>query len=193
MPRLAVAPACLSLPVPGLLGQAVGKTGGMAMALRGLAGKAVLVTGAAGGIGAATVRRLLDEDCRVLAMDRDAAGLELLGADAPPANLRLRAGDVSDENSVHDAAQECVSAFGGLDLCFANAGILGVRVPIAEMSLAQFDAVHAVNVRGVFLTLRAALHRMIAQGTGGAIVCTASVGGLRGFRNSAAYGSLPSR
>lgn len=70
-----------------------------------------------------------------------------------------------------------------------SAGVAGARKSMVEMSAAEFDQTHAVNVRGVFLGLRAVIRQMLKQGRGGAIVNVASVGGLKSFPNSADYGS----
>jgi 3-oxoacyl-[acyl-carrier protein] reductase len=152
------------------------------MAFRGLAGKTAIVTGAAQGIGAGVVERLAAEGCRVVAVDVKpiaAKGEAILPFTA----------DVSTEAGCDAYVQAAVERFGSVDLFFNNAGVIGKLIPIHELPLEEFDRVHAVNVRGVFLGLRAVLRRMVAQGRGGAIVSTASVGAIRGHRGSAAYAS----
>lgn len=152
------------------------------MPFRGLAGKVAVVTGAAGGIGGAVVDRLVEEGVKVVAVDLHAprhASPDVFGV----------AADVSTEQGCDRYVATAVGKFGAVDLFVNNAGIVGHRAPMVEIEVAEFDRVHAVNVRGVFLGLRAVLRRMIAQGKGGAIVNTSSVGGLKAFPGATSYGS----
>jgi NAD(P)-dependent dehydrogenase (short-subunit alcohol dehydrogenase family) len=145
----------------------------------GLDGKVALVTGGASGIGAATVRRLSQEGASVAVVDRDGAAAEELVASLPGPALAL-AGDVSDEDDVQAAVDAAAERFGRVDLHHLNAGIPGSLAPFEELSVDDFDAVIGVNLRGVFLGLRAAFRQYRAQGSGGNIVTTASIGSLRG-------------
>ena len=161
------------------------------VSLSGLAGKTAIVTGAAGGIGTAVVGRLLAEGCNVAAVDQMADGL----ADKHPhAGDRLIAitADVSRPGDVSAYVAQAAERFGRIDCHVNNAGILGERRPLAEMSVEAFDRIIAVNLRGVFLGLGAVLRHMIAQGTGGAIVNVSSLGALKTFPNSAGYGTSKS-
>jgi NAD(P)-dependent dehydrogenase (short-subunit alcohol dehydrogenase family) len=158
------------------------------MALRGLAGKTAIVTGAAGGIGAAIAARLLDEGANVVAVDLDEPGLARACAVGAERRLAVAA-DVSREEDCCRYVQAALDRFGGVDLFANNAGILGARAPLAEMAVADFDRVLAVNLRGVFLGLQAVIGAMIDRGQGGAIVNTASIGAIKTYRNSAAYGT----
>jgi NAD(P)-dependent dehydrogenase (short-subunit alcohol dehydrogenase family) len=160
------------------------------MGLKGLAGKSAIVTGAAGGIGAAAAMRLLDEGCTVVAVDLAEAALR----NALPASDRLRlvAADVAAEAGASDYVAAAVRHFGGVDLFVNNAGVFGERKPLTELPAAAFDQVLAVNLRGVYLGLQAVLRQMIAQGRGGAIVNTSSVGGLGAGKNCAAYNASKS-
>lgn len=159
------------------------------MALRGLAGKTALVTGAAGGIGASTVRRLVEEGCTVVAADLSAQGLRALVAPLPIGSVRDVAGDASRPEDVQRFVDTAVRHFGSLQLLVNAAGLMLKHYPISEMPIEDFDRVHAVNVRGTFLCLRAGLRQMLAQGQGGAIVNLASVGALRARGGTASYGS----
>ena len=137
-------------------------------------GKAVLVTGGAGAIGSAAVRRFLAEGARVAVVDRDPARLdELLDGlktDAGAGRVLAVQADVSSEDEVIRAVAESVHAFGSLQVLFNNAGISGRPAPVHELSTGAWDEIVAINLRGVFLVLREALKAMIAGGSGGAIV-----------------------
>ena len=138
-----------------------------------------LVTGGASGIGAATVRRLQSDGMRVAAIDRD----ERLLARSP-ADARVIA-DVKSELAVKRAVDESVEALGGLDIVVAGAGILR-RGTVADLTLEDWEEVFAVNVRGVFLTARAAMPHLHRAG-GGAIVVVASQLSFVGQAANAAY------
>jgi len=158
------------------------------MALKGLPGKIAVVTGASGGIGSAAVARLLDEGCKVVAVDLDAARLEESFRGADPDRFLAAPADVSRTDGAEHFMRQAVERFGGVDLFVNNAGIMGKRAALVDCAVEEFDRVIAVNLRGVFLGLKAVLKQMIAQGRGGAIVNTSSVGGLKPNRHSGAYG-----
>jgi 3alpha(or 20beta)-hydroxysteroid dehydrogenase len=161
------------------------------MALRGLAGKAAVVTGGAGGIGRATARRLATEGCQVAIVDLDADAVAEAVAEVTAVSTGGPAtgatADVSTEDGAEAAVGAAVTAFGRLDLYHNNAGIEGPVTPLVDYTVADFDRVIAVNVRGVFLGLRAALRQMIAQGGGGSIVNMSSLAGFRGSSGMVAY------
>jgi NAD(P)-dependent dehydrogenase (short-subunit alcohol dehydrogenase family) len=159
------------------------------MALAGLAGKTAIVTGAAGGIGSATVTRLLEEGCNVVAVDLDAAKVRSACAGANDTDFLALAADVSSEQDCQKYVQQTVARFGGVDLFVNNAGVLGKRMRLVDMPVAEFDRVMSVNLRGVFLGLQAVIRAMLAQGKGGAIVNTSSIGAIRSVATSAAYGT----
>lgn len=132
-------------------------------------GKTVLVTGGAGAIGAAAVRRFVAEGARVAIVDQDEARAAALADEIGPAAVGLAA-DVADEAAVGAALAATVEAFGGLDVLFNNAGMSGTVAPVHELAVADWDATMGVNLRGMFLVLRAALRAMIDAGTQGAVV-----------------------
>ncbi|HEY1367472.1 MAG TPA: SDR family oxidoreductase [Gaiellaceae bacterium] len=134
-----------------------------------LDGKRAIVTGAARGIGEATVRRFREEGARVFPVDRD-------GADAV---------DVTDEAAIAAAIDEAVEQFGGLDVAVANAGVLTLR-PLADLTLAEFEETLRVNVLGTFLTFKHAVTHLRAAG-GGTLLCTSSQAGVRGYPELSAY------
>jgi NAD(P)-dependent dehydrogenase (short-subunit alcohol dehydrogenase family) len=156
------------------------------MTLPSIAGKVALVTGGASGIGAATVRRLCAEGASVVIVDSDGARAEELAASLDGPALAVRA-DVSAEQDVQDAIDRAVQRFGRVDLHHLNAGIPGSLAPFEELTLEDFDQVLDVNLRGVFLGLRAAFRQYARQENGGAIVTTASIGSLRGSSDLIPY------
>jgi len=150
-------------------------------------GKSVLVTGAASGIGRETAIAFAREGARVVVSDTDpVAGESLVPVlrEAGGEGLFVAA-DVSNERDVQRLVDAAVSAYGELDVAFNNAGIGGTLGPIASMSVDEFDRVIAVNLRGVFLCMRAELGAM--QRRGGSIVNNASILGTVGFAGAGAY------
>lgn len=94
--------------------------------------------------------------------------------------------DVLDADSVQRATDACIDAFGRLDVVVANAGVLHLR-PVVDIELAQWQRVLDVNLTGAFLTAQVAARRLVAQGSGGRILFTSSLFGLRGGAENAAY------
>jgi NAD(P)-dependent dehydrogenase (short-subunit alcohol dehydrogenase family) len=144
------------------------------------AGVAV-VTGGASGIGLATCARLRGEGFIVAALDLQPDGA------AEAADLAMRC-DVTDEADVADAMAAVAEKSGGIDVLVNNAGITGSREAARchETPVAEWDKVHAVNVRGPFLCSRAVLPAMVARGSGH-IITIASVAGLVAFPGRCAY------
>jgi NAD(P)-dependent dehydrogenase (short-subunit alcohol dehydrogenase family) len=152
------------------------------------AGKVVVITGAAGGIGRATAVRLAGEGARLILVDRDAAGLDaaLRAVKDAGAEGVAVAADVTRVDDVQRYVRVARDAYGGVDRFFNNAGVLGAVAPLVDYPDDVFDRVMAVNVRGVWLGLKH-VGPAIAERGGGAIVNTASIAGLRGTANLAAY------
>lgn len=151
-------------------------------------GKVALVTGAANGIGRATATAFAARQARLVIVDRDAAG-----AEATAVAIRERGGaaiavgaDVTKSHDVAGYVRAAMAAYGRIDCFFNNAGIEGKVAPTADYDEDDFDAVMAVNVKGVFLGLRYVLPVMIAQ-EAGTIVNTSSVAGLVGVPAMPAY------
>ncbi len=154
------------------------------------AGKVVVITGAAGGIGRATCVRLAQEGARIVAVDL--AGSDLGGAveaveEAGGEAIAVPA-DVTVWEDHQRYVREAVDNFGGIDGFFNNAGIEGLVTPLTDYPEDMFDKVIAVNVKGVWLGLKAIAPAMQARG-GGAIVNTASTAGLGGTPHLVAYGA----
>jgi rhamnulose-1-phosphate aldolase/alcohol dehydrogenase len=156
-----------------------------------LVGKVALVTGGAGGIGAATAARLMRDGACVMLVDRDAGALDHVregfkkqyGKDA----VRSAVCDVTDEHQVQAAFDDCAREFGGLDILVANAGIAS-SAPIEETTVALWRKNYDVLAEGYFLTARAAFPLMKA-GDGGSIVFIGSKNGIAAATNASAYAS----
>jgi NAD(P)-dependent dehydrogenase (short-subunit alcohol dehydrogenase family) len=159
-----------------------------------LEGKAALVTGGASGIGRATALAMSREGARVAVSDRAEAGIAETVAliNAAGGQAIAIGGDVTKETDVAAMVARTVAAFGKIDCAFNNAGISGRAVgPVGqrthEMSRESFDGMLAVNLTGVFLCLKHEIAQMLKQGTGGAIVNTASIAGLIGLPTATHY------
>ena len=151
-----------------------------------LAGQVAIVTGGAGGIGGATARRLSSEGASVVVVDLDGDRAGEVAASLPGAALAVEA-DVASEDDVERYIAAALERFGRIDLHHLNAGIPGTLAPLPEVETTDFDRVLAVNVRGMFLGLRAAFRQFAVQGAGGAIVTTGSIASLRGSADLFAY------
>lgn len=142
-----------------------------------LSRRVVLVTGAAGAIGAGIARRFASEGAHVVCADLDLERSTALAAElskSNPANRAIAARmDVTDEASVREACKQAILEYGGVDVVVSNAGI-AKACPIDELSLADWEGSFAVNARGHFLVAREALRVMKAQGTGGSFVFIAT-------------------
>jgi NAD(P)-dependent dehydrogenase (short-subunit alcohol dehydrogenase family) len=153
-----------------------------------LAGKAVLITGGASGIGRAAAAACAREGARLVLADVDEAGgratAEKLAANGAVAHF-VRA-DVTRDADVKALVERAVALLGRLDCAFNNAGIEGAVAPIPDYPGDTFARVLDVNVQGVYRCLREELPVMQRQG-GGAIVNTASVAGLIGAGGLSAY------
>jgi NAD(P)-dependent dehydrogenase (short-subunit alcohol dehydrogenase family) len=152
------------------------------------ASKAVLVTGAAGGLGSAICRRFASEGAHVAAMDIDAGRLETtcaqfreLGFDVRPFEL-----DVTDASAFEQQVARVVEAFGQIDVAVNNAGMGGDMAPLADYPLALWERVMSVNVSSVFHGMRAQIPHMLKQGHG-AIVNIASIMGSVAMPSIAPY------
>ncbi len=145
------------------------------------------VTGAGRGIGRAISLRLAADGFAVAINDIDAETLDGVQQSIQSAGGRALPvpGDITDEDAVRGIVADLISEFGSLDVLVANAGVIHIG-PFLDTTLEDFDRVHNVNVRGVFICGREAGRRMIAQG-GGKIINAASIGGRRGGFDQLAY------
>lgn len=147
-----------------------------------------IVTGGASGIGRAAATRFAREGSNVVVADLDEDGgaetVELIEDSGGEATFVET--DISDPDDVQAMVDAAVETYGGLDHAFNNAGIEGENAPSSDQPLDNWDQVINVNLKGVFLSLRAEIPAMLEDG-GGAIVNTSSVAGVVGYPGLAPY------
>ena len=149
-----------------------------------LQGKVALITGAAGGIGRAAARVFAAEGAAVVLADVDEAGLAATAEGIEQAAV-VKA-DVSKPEDNARLVAEAERRFGGLDAALLNAGLEGPIMRFDEYPLETFDRLIAVNLRGVFIGVQAAIPAMRRRG-GGSIVITSSTSGVRGLPGVPGY------
>jgi NAD(P)-dependent dehydrogenase (short-subunit alcohol dehydrogenase family) len=152
--------------------------------MRGLKDRRVLITGGASGIGAATAVRFLEEQAKVVILDRDAQALERIQRELPALSGRVAA-DVASLAQVQKAFAEAVRLMGGVDVLVNNAGI-SIRHKFLEITPEEWDKVLAVNLTGVFYVAQTAARHMVERGSG-VILQTASTNGIMGYPFYADY------
>lgn len=152
--------------------------------MRGLRGKRVLITGGAGGIGAATAKRFLDEGAHVVVLDCDNEALSRIKDELPSLSRTISA-DVTDADAVARAFGELDKLLGGLDVLINNAGI-SVRQPFMDITPQQWRMVMDVNLNGLFFVAQQAARRMLA-GNDGVILNMGSTNGIMGYPFYADY------
>jgi NAD(P)-dependent dehydrogenase (short-subunit alcohol dehydrogenase family) len=147
-----------------------------------------LVTGASSGIGRATAKRFAEEGAQVVVVDVDVDGGRETVADIEAAGgeATFVEADITDEADVEEMVAAAVDSYGGLDYAFNNAGVEGTEASASEQPMSNWEQVIDTNLKGVFMSMREEIPVLLENG-GGAIVNTASVAGLRGFRNLSPY------
>jgi NAD(P)-dependent dehydrogenase (short-subunit alcohol dehydrogenase family) len=148
--------------------------------------KVAIITGGAGGIGAAAALRFTDEGAKAMLVDMNEDALREIVSDIGDDKAAYTVADVSDSDQTQAYVDATVKRFGGIDIALMNAGVVGDFAALVDYDMAVFDKVMAVNVRGVWLGLRSAIPEMKKRG-GGSIVITSSTAGIRAIRNQPAY------
>jgi NAD(P)-dependent dehydrogenase (short-subunit alcohol dehydrogenase family) len=151
-------------------------------------GRVALVVGASRGIGAGAARAFAAAGASVVvtARSRDALSAVAAGIASEGGEVLAVPGDATQPTDADEVVQQTLSRYGRLDFAFNNATDGPMPAPLAEIEVDGFDAGIAGNVRATFLGCRAQLPAIIASG-GGAVVNMASVAGLTGTANLAAY------
>jgi NAD(P)-dependent dehydrogenase (short-subunit alcohol dehydrogenase family) len=147
-----------------------------------LEGQLAIVTGGAGGIGAATARRMAEEGARVAILDLNAEGAADVAREIGGLAFEV---NVADRDTTEAAVDAAADAMGGLTIIFNNAGI-GSLKPLHTYRDKEWDLLVDVNLKGTFNATRAAVPHLRAAG-GGSVVNMASVSGIRPTRGEAPY------
>lgn len=144
-----------------------------------LAGKRIVITGAASGIGRACSVLAASQGAALIVIDNSAA-IEDTAATiaASGGNAVAITADIGNEEDVQLFIERCVTEYGGIDGLYANAGISGANKPFMELTPADWQRTLTTNTVGTFLCVKYAAARFVQQ-QAGSIVCTASVAGLR--------------
>src|SRR6201987_2583449 len=154
-----------------------------------LQGKVALITGGTTGIGRDTAVLFAKEGAKVVFTGRrEAEGNETLALirAAGGDGLFLKS-DVSKASDVQSIVQKTVEKYGRLDIAFNNAGVEGQWMPLVDQTEENWDYVHNINLKGLWLSLKYEIQQMLKQGGGGAIVNMSSVAGLMGYAGSGIY------
>ncbi len=154
-----------------------------------LKGKVAIVTGASSGIGWATARLFADEGAEVVVTGRRQGALDdLVGEiEADGGDAVAIAGDIKDEALAETLVATAVDRFGGLDIAFNNAGILGEMGDVADLSLAGWHDTMDTNLTSAFLGAKYQIPAMIKRGGGSLIFNSTFVGYTVGMPGMAAY------
>lgn len=154
------------------------------------ADQSMIITGAGSGLGQAVAQRLAADGANLVLVDMNTDGLEstkqLISQDNSDTKIELVTANVTKEEEVKKYVDATVSTFGKIDGFFNNAGIEGKQNLTEDFGIEEFSKVIAVNLNGVFLGMQHVLKQMHKQGSG-AVVNTASVGGIRGVGNQSGY------
>ncbi|OQM76419.1 SDR family NAD(P)-dependent oxidoreductase [Manganibacter manganicus] len=152
-----------------------------------LDGKVAIVSGGATGMGGAASKLFAAEGAKVAVIDRNAEAAAATAAEIREAGGEAEyfVADVSDEGQVGKAVEGAAKRFGPVTVLFNHAGTIVIK-PFLEIEVEEWDWLHAVNVRSMFLMTKAVLPQMIAAG-GGSIVCTSSISAVAATPNEVLY------
>lgn len=151
-----------------------------------LAGKSAIITGAGSGMGKAMAERFAAEGAHVLCADISGAQ-DTVARDIGNGAIGLRV-DVSSEDDIKAMVATAEERFGRLDILVNNAGFGGGMIPLHEQTAENWDRIHDVNVRGVFLGMKYAIAAML-RGGGGNVLNISSASGVVGWRKHSVYGA----
>ncbi|PKU60614.1 Short-chain dehydrogenase reductase 3b [Dendrobium catenatum] len=153
-----------------------------------LEGKVAIITGGASGIGETTTRLFSAHGASVIIADiNDSLGHLVAASISPPGRCSFIHCDVRNELHLAAAVDHAITTYGRLDIMFSNAGVAGPLTGILGLDPASLDQTLAVHVRGTALAIKHAGRAMVAAGTRGSIICTASVAAIHGGLAPAAY------
>lgn len=153
-----------------------------------LSGKVAIITGASSGIGEAAAKLFAANGASLVLIARGQGPLDHLAEEIAEAGGRAVAiaGDVTEEHT-HREAVTAARSFGGLDIAFNNAGLVGTTKPLAEIEPNQWSEVLAVNLTAAFLGARAQIPAMLEQGAGTLVFTSSFVGNSTGLPGMSAY------
>ncbi|GAA4538431.1 SDR family NAD(P)-dependent oxidoreductase [Pseudonocardia xishanensis] len=156
----------------------------------GLTDRVAIVTGAGGGIGAATARILRDEGCRVLAVDRAPGGVEALERESD-GSVVAHVADIVDEAAATGIGPAAVEHFGRLDIVATCAGVVGSMDSPAlhEETLENWDRTVDINLRGTFLTVKGSMPFLVEAGWGRVVTVGSVAGQVGSLSAGPAYGA----
>ncbi len=150
-----------------------------------LKGKIAVITGGAGGIGAAAAEAFVRDGATVMLVDIDETALQQVVESIGQDSVSYVVADVSQPKQVENYVNVAAKRGGGIDIFINNAGVEGMLSPIIDYPIAEFDRVMATNIRGVWLGLKYVIPVM--KGRGGSIVITSSTTGIKGYSGLSAY------
>lgn len=151
-----------------------------------LAGKRIVVTGAASGLGYAAAERFLQEGARVVIIDLDQDGLDNAVGRLGTGATAIRC-DVASEDDTHRVIQAAASELGGIDVYYNNAGVAHPVTPLSEITKATWDKMIAVNLTAIFIAAKELAPLMGLQDSGGTLLITSSISGRRPRPGLTAY------
>ncbi len=149
-----------------------------------LKGKRAVITGAAGGIGKATVELFVKEGAKVMMVDRNEAGLKKIASGFKSGEVDIFVADIAKKEEIHKYAEAAVKSLGGIDIFFNNAGIEGAASPFYDYPDDVFDNLLDINLKGVWYGCKYVIPLMAENGS---VILTSSVAGLKGFAGLGPY------